>query len=254
MTWFFNTYLSLMDLSISTEQVSIYLVLALVVIGIVSLFIRKRDIALLLVLIPLMALMASALQMYPLKNRFMLFLIPPLLLILSEGLRRIFELVAKMNRSVALVLSVLPALWLVFFPVLVTFNEARSSHYNTGVRPVIEYVAQNRMPNDFIYAYQGAEPTFLYYAPLFGIDTKSENVIVGKSTVLKRRALNNFFKDVDALQGRERAWFIFADIVDCGGCEGDMQAFYVDELNKRGVMLDQSNGIWANAYLYDMNR
>jgi len=66
--------------------------------------------------------------------------------------------------------------------------------------------------------------------------------------------LNNFFKDVDALQGRERVWFIFADIVDCGGCEGDMQAFYVDELNKRGVMLDQSNGIWANAYLYDMNR
>jgi hypothetical protein len=42
--------------------------------------------------------------------------------------------------------------------------------------------------------------------------------------------------------------------VDCGGCEGDMQQFYVDELNKRGTMLDQSNGIWANAYLYDMNR
>ena len=253
-TWFFNTYLSLMDLGISTEQISIYLVLVLLVVGGVSLLIRKRSSALILFLIPLMALMASALQMYPLKNRFMLFLIPPLLLILSEGLGRIYELAARVNRPLALVLSVLPALWLAFFPVLVTFDEVRSSHYDTGIRPVVEYVAQNRMPDDSIYAYQGAEPTFLYYAPLFGIDTKNKNVIVGKSTVLKRRALENFFKDVDALQGRGRVWFVFTDIVDCGRCEGDMQQFYVDELNKRGTMLDQSNGIWANAYLYDMDR
>jgi hypothetical protein len=52
------------------------------------------------------------------------------------------------------------------------------------------------------------------------------------------------------LQGR--VWFVFTDIVDCGGCAGDPQAFYVAELDKRGTLLDQSNGIGANAYLYEL--
>ncbi len=252
--WFFNTYISLMDLSISTEQIGIFLVPALLAIGSVSLLVRRRSIALILLLIPVMALAASALQKYPLKGRFMLFLIPPFLLILSEGLGRVYELVARKNRSLALILSVLPALWLVFFPVLVTFNETSLLRGTVGIRPMIEYVARNKMPADIIYSYQSAEPGFLYYAPLFGIDTKSENVIVAKSIVLKRRALDNFFKDLDMLRGRGRVWFIFTDIVDCGGCEGDPQAFYVAELDKRGTLLDQSNGVEANAYLYNMNK
>lgn len=251
-TWFFNTYVSLMDLAVSTEQIAVYLVPLLLVIGGASLLVRRRHIALILILTPLMALAASALEEYPLKGRFMLFLIPPFLLILSEGLGRIYELVAGKNRPLALVLTVLPALWLVFFPALVTFDETRVLRPNAGVRPVIEYVARHRMPGDVIYSYQSAEPGFLYYAPLFGIDTKSEDVIVAKSIVLKRRAFDGFFKDLDMLEGRGRVWFVFSDIVDCGGCEGDPQAFYVTELDKRGTLLDQSNGIEANAYLYEM--
>jgi hypothetical protein len=252
--WFFNTYISMMDLSISTEQIAIYLVPVLTVIGGMSLFIRKRSIAVIIVLTAFMALTASALQKYPLKGRFMLFLIPLFLLVIAEGIRRVYEFTAKKNRNLALMLSVLPAIWLAFFPVIVTYNAVRISHRNTGVRPMVEYVAKNRMPDDTIYAYQGAEPSFLYYAPLFGVDVKDENVIVGKSIVQKRHALANFFRDVNALKGRGRVWFVFTDIVDCGGCDGDPQAFYVSELDKRGTLLDQSNGIGANAYLYDMNR
>jgi len=253
-SWFYTTYISMMNISLSTEQIAIYLVPVLALIGVVSLFIRKRNLALILVLTACMALAASAMQKYPLKGRFMLFLIPSFLLILSEGLGRVYELVVKKNHTLALILFGLPALWLIFFPVMVTFNETRFSNRGVGVRPMVEYVAKNRMPDDLIYAYHGAEPSFLYYAPLFGIDTKDKNVIVGKSLVLKKRALNNFFKDVNALQGRGRVWFVFTDIVDCGGCDGDMQSFFVGELDKRGTLLDQSNGIGANAYLYDMNR
>jgi len=251
-TWFFNTYVSMMDLSISTEQAAIYLVPVLLLIGGVSLFFRKRSVALILFLIPFMALAASALQKYPLKGRFMLFLIPPFLLILSAGLGRIYDFFAKKNRVLALILSVLPALWLVFFPALVTVNETRILQRNAGLRPMVAYVAKNRMPGDIIYSYQSAEPAFLYYAPLFGIDAQADNVVVAKSVVLKKRALDKFFKDLDSLAGAGRTWFLFTDIVDCGGCDGDPQAFYVAELDKRGTLLDQSNGIGANAYLYEM--
>lgn len=251
-TWFFNTYLSMMDLGVSTEQIGIYLVPVLLVIGGISLLFRKRGIALILLLIPFMAFTASALQKYPLKGRFMLFLISPFLLILSEGLGRVYEFLAKRNRTLALALSVLPALWLAFFPALVTFNETRLLRPNVGLRPMVEYIAQNRMSDDVVYSYQSAEPSFRYYAPLFGIDTDDENVVIAKSITLKKRAFDKFFKDLAALQGRDRVWFVFTDIVDCGGCEGDPQAFYVAELDKRGTLLDQSNGIGANAYLYEM--
>ncbi len=251
-TWFFNTYLSMMDLSISTEMIAIYLVPVLLVIGGVSLLVRKRGFALILILIPVMALAASALQKYPLKGRFMLFLIPPLLLILSEGLGRIYEFLSARNRPLAFALSALPALWLAFFPALVTFYETRALQPNAGLRPMIEHIAQHRAADDVIYSYQSAEPPFRYYAPLFGIQTEGDNVVIAPSTPSKKQALERFFKDLDKLQGRGRVWFVFTDIVDCGGCDGDPQAFYVAELEERGILLDQSNGIGANAYLYEL--
>jgi hypothetical protein len=252
--WFFDTYVSMMGISLTTEQISIFLVPVLTVIGGVSLFIRKRNIALILVATAFAALAASALQKYPLKGRFMLFLIPLFLLIIAEGIGCVYEVTAKKNRTVALVLCGLPAIWLIFFPVMVTYNESRSSHSNIGVRPMVEYVSKNKKPDDIIYVYHSADPSFTYYAPLFGIDINDNHIIVGNDPVLKKRAFQRFFKDLDLLKGNGRVWFIFTDIIDCGGCDGNMQAFYVDELDKRGTLLDQSNGIGANAYLYDMNR
>ena len=41
--------------------------------------------------------------------------------------------------------------------------------------------------------------------------------------------------------------------MDCGGCDGDMQAFYVDYLNGLGTLLDGAPGNGANAYLYDLD-
>jgi hypothetical protein len=252
--WFFNTYVSMMGISLTTEQIAIFLIPVLTVIGGVSLFLRKRSLALIFVLTAFTALVASALQKYPLKGRFMLFLVPFFLLIIVEGLRCIYELVAKKNRVLALALSGLPALWLIFFPVMVTYNEVRSANSNVGLRPMVQYISEKRMSDDIIYVYHSAEPSFVYYAPLFGIDPKDEHIIIGKSLVLKKLSLEGFFKDADALKGRGRVWFVFTDIVDCGGCDGDPQAFFVGELDKRGTLLDQSNGIEANAYLYNMNK
>jgi hypothetical protein len=252
--WFFNTYISLMGISLTTEEIAIFLIPVLILIGGISLFIRKRSIALIFVLTAFMALAASALQKYPLKGRFMLFLTPLFLLIVAEGIGRVYQLAAQKNRALALVLSGLPAIWLLFFPIMVTYNETRNAHSDMGIRPVVQYVSENKTPADILYVYHSADPAFAYYAPLFGMDIKDKNVIVGKSPILKKRAFERFFTDINSLKGKGRVWFVFTDIVDCGGCEGNPQAFYVSELNKRGQLLDQSNGIGANAYLYAMNK
>jgi hypothetical protein len=252
--WFPETYTSLAGISLSAEPVSLVLITLLGIWGIASLYQRSHKAALLLTLPVLMTAFASAAQRYPLKGRFMLFLIPFLLFFISEGLAALYRFASRWNRNLALAASLLPALWLVFIPFQITYAESQTAMQVIGVRPAVEYVASHRTPGDIIYVYHGADPAFHYYAPLFGMDMKDKNIIFGESLVLKKRAFDSFLDDVRELQGSERVWFIFSDIVDCGGCTGDMQTFYVNLLDGVGNRLDQFNGIGANAYLYDMTR
>jgi len=251
LSWFLSTYYSLLLMSLNTHITAVLIVPILAFIGVLSLFVRNRNVALLVTLPPLIALIASALQKYPLKDRFMLFLVPLLLLLIAEGLGRIYTLSAKWNRGLAFVLCGLPVLLLVW-PPGATLDQFFLTTRGSDVRPVIQYVGENRLPEDIVYVYHAADPAFHYYAPFYGLD--NGRVIVGFDTPRKRVALERFFDDVDGLRGYNRVWFIFSDIGDCGGCEGDMQAFYVGYLNEFGIMLDQFNASGANSFLYDLSQ
>ena len=248
--WFLRTYYSFLLMSFSTHITAVLLVPVLAFVGTLSLFSRNRSIALLVILPALMALLASALHKYPLKDRFMLFLVPFLLLLISEGLGRIHAVTVRWNRSLALLLAALPAILLIWTPGT-RLQDFFITSRGSDVRPVIQYVCANRQPHDIVYLFHGSDPAFHYYAPRYGLTTG--RIIVGFDTPRKRVALERFFDDVDALNGNDRVWFIFSDIYDCGDCEGDMQAFYVGYLAEFGRMLDQFNASGANAYLYDLN-
>ena len=248
--WFKKTFYSMLLISLNTHITAVLIVPLLIFIGSLSLFVRNRNVALLVILPGLMVLIASALEKYPLKDRFMLFLIPFLLLIISESLRLIYFFAAKWNRPLALILSSLPAILLIWHPGT-TFDEFFRTTRGSDVKPVIQYIAKNRIPNDIVYVFHASDSAFSYYAPFYGLDTGK--VIVGFSTPRKRLALEGFFDDVDRLKGNSRVWFIFSNIYDCGDCVGDMQAFYVGYLNEFGVLLDQFNASNANAYLYDLS-
>jgi hypothetical protein len=120
------------------------------------------------------------------------------------------------------------------------------------IRPVLQYVSENRHPDDIVYVYYGSAPALDYYESFYGLD--HGNIIVGFETTRRKLALRRFYEDVNTLRGEKRVWFIFSDIVDCDGCEGSMQQYFVDYLDGFGRMLDSSHAAGANAYLYDMNR
>lgn len=49
-------------------------------------------------------------------------------------------------------------------------------------------------------------------------------------------------------------WIIVSDIIDCGGCEGNMLDYFADSLNKYGTQLDAiETPTQAGGYLYDLN-
>src|SRR6185503_10504160 len=160
--WFKKTFYSMLLISLNTHITAVLIVPLLIFIGSLSLFVRNRNVALLVILPGLMVLIASALEKYPLKDRFMLFLIPFLLLIISESLRLIYFFAAKWNRPLALILSSLPAILLIWHPGT-TFDEFFRTTRGSDVKPVIQYIAKNRIPNDIVYVFHASDSAFSYY-------------------------------------------------------------------------------------------
>jgi hypothetical protein len=196
-------------------------------------------------------LLASALQKYPLKDRFMLFLVPLVLLLITEGLARIYLIIAKWHAGIASIVYLFPALTLFSLSAMPAFEFVQQPFIGSDIKPVMEYVADHKQANDTIYVYYSTVPVVDYYAPLYGLDNK--NIVFGFRSPLKNVALEGFYNDVETLKGRDRVWFIFARLIDCGGCEGDMQLYFVNYLNELGTMLDDFHRTDANVYLYDLN-
>jgi hypothetical protein len=241
-----------MYISVSrTDLILAVIFLALLFIGILSLWMRYRHIALILISPFLIALAASALQKYPLKDRFMLFLVPFVLLIISEGLGRIYLFFAKWNRTLAVIFYTIPALVILWLTIPGVFQNFVTPYKGEDIKPVMEYIKESRVQEDIVYVYHSSSYAFNYYAPFYGLDT--DNIVIGIDNPQRKIALEQFFDDVEMLRGKGRIWFIFSAILDCGGCEGDKQQFYLDYLDTLGVRMDGFNAWGANGYLYNLN-
>ncbi len=249
--WFGKTYVLLLDASLGLD--SRYLTImssALALIGVVSLLYRNRNIAM-IVLLPFgLALIAAALQKYPLDDRLMLFLAPLFILLMSEGLSQIYWLVRRMNGTMAVMVFGCIALLTFWVPASNALQNFLAPSMGENIKPVLQYVAANRSPNDIVYVFHGARPSFNYYAPFYGLDTGQ--VITGTDPP-RAQALRQFYNQVNRLKGGNRVWIIFSHIVDCGGCTRNKEAFYVKYLDQFGRVEGQFQAQGANVYLYDLN-
>jgi hypothetical protein len=248
--WFAKVYQSFLNTGLHTHWSMSLTFIVLVLVGSLSLLVRQSGLAVMLVLPALITLILSALQRYPFMHRFLLFLLPFAMLLMAEGIRFIFSMLSRWSRELAFVVIAVPisvCLWLLL-PVTSWYFTYPAM--GADIKPVMRYVAENRHAEDTIYVYYGSAPAFDYYETFYGLDRG--NVIVGFETLNRRLGLRRFNEDVDALRGNDRVWFIFSDIVDCGGCEGDAQQYFVDYLDGFGTMLDSSHAPGANAYLYEM--
>ena len=249
--WYVKTFRSFLSLGLYLHKIMYYVFIILFGIGGLSLLLKRWGLALMLSLPFVVTFIASALQRYPITERFILFLVPFALLLIAEGVGATYSVITRWNRPLALLVSGIPVaitLWFIlpvaYWNLVIPFNDA-------DIKPVMQYVGENRLPEDIVYVYHSSDPAFNYYAPFYGLD--NGNVLIGFETVQRNLALQHFFEDVESLRGKDRVWFIFSEVGDCGGCEGSIQQFYVDYLNGFGTMLDIFPASGANGFLYDMN-
>ena len=252
-SWFLQTYYSFLFFAFHRSDNLMAVITAILsAIGALTLLLRNRKLALVVISPFVVVAIASALQRYPLKDRFMLFLVPFAFLLMTEGFRGIYWLAAKWRSDFAAVFSGILALAVVWQIAPITYSKAVSGE-KEDIRPVLQYIADNRLPGDIVYVFPRTDPVFHYYAPFYGLD--KGNIVIGVDDPGKKAMLQNYTTEVESLAGQPRVWFLFSEIIDCVDCEGDgTQPYYLDYINQYGSMIDNYDGSGANAYLYDLAR
>lgn len=222
---------------------------ALLLLGIASLWQRRRPLAVAVVLTLLVTLVASALSRYPFYGRFLLFLTPAAALALAEGVERCRQWLRPRNPWLAGGVYLGLAGLLLFHSVDIDRQRLLDHPVMEEIKPVLKAVADHRRAGDQIYVYYGAVPAFSFYAAQYGFGP-GEFVEGG----FHRWQPDLYLTEIDRTLGAGRTWFVFSH--NCNRCRPRVkvneQRFILDHVDRRGTLIEQLDGPGTTAYLYDL--
>jgi hypothetical protein len=159
---------------------------------------RQRDTALILLNPVLLALIASALHLYPFTGRVISFLLPIVLLATAAGADYVLNHWPQRPRSLSTTL-----LGVIVGSPLYAIATALPPERTEHLRPVLKTLAKRRQPNDDVYVYYGAGQSFMYYAPRSGLERA--RFVLGQSSSTDLRV---YLREMDRYRGRPRLWIV----------------------------------------------
>ena len=206
----------------------------------IALWFRQRALAWIVLSTFVVALAASALHLYPLRFRLLLFLLPMVYLLLAEGIRRIFQLTSRFGASPAWLLSAAVCVGLLW-PSLVDAKRTLVQPVRLyEMRGLVQHVQENWNDGDGILVSGGGE-TFAYYSESLGL--KPGAIIIDTNHRIIR--YQSYLDYLDRLSANGRVWVIFAHFED-----DPSYTRYSDYLEKQGVV-DHAEIIgFARLYLW----
>lgn len=268
--WIYHSYFNMFDNPGNFGTAALAGILFMV--GCISLW-SQRQLSLFLLVLPIVIVMlVSFFRYYPFLDRMILFLLPSFCLIIAEGIIQIqITLLAYpiYTRITTLVAQVILAINLFNYPL---YNPHYSREIKQEIKPILEYVQNNKMPTDTIYLYHWSEPAFRYYAHFYNfnyndchlitpiphneylkeidyfrlknqlkpVKVDDSQCILGVSELFEQSRL-----DLEQLRHRGRVWFIFSHT------SGQDQLF-INYLNSVGVKQAELLQPGASVYLYEL--
>jgi hypothetical protein len=207
----------------------------------------RRDVALILLMPLVLAILAAVFHVYPFSGRIATFLVPPLLIAIAAGVHYVIDTLPVRMQFLGPVLLAI-AIGSPIYATLVALPPERTEH----LRPVMDAVSRHRRPGDVVYVYYGAAQPFLYYAPRFGFEPGG--YVLGRCSVTD---LRGYLRDLDAFRGRARVWVVSTH-ARLAGDEFRMMVAYLDAIGRRvQVFEEQATSQLAShaAYglLYDLS-
>ena len=248
LTWLFGTFATTLvrtNGGLGYPWSPLFVLLA--VTGVVTLWRRQRETALILLGPVLVTLMAAALHLYPFTGRALSFLLPVFLLATAAGAD---HALTNWPRRLQFASPALLAL-MVGSPVyatLVALPPERVEH----LRPVMAEVAERRQRNDATYVFYGAGQAFMYYAPRFGLTR--QDVVMGRCSITDMRV---YLQDLDRFRGQPRVWIV-ATHARLEAAELQTMIGYLDSIGRRLDSIEvratsNRRSTDAYAYLYDLS-
>ncbi|NER79670.1 MAG: glycosyltransferase family 39 protein [Leptolyngbya sp. SIO1D8] len=207
---------------------------------------KRHKYRLLVLLLPIVfALLASMLKQYIFTTRveyvqggrLVLFLLPAILLLVSEGLEY-FKL--RTHKIIFIWMLIL----LLLHPLKISLIHVKNPRIGENVKPVIEYVFDNSEEPDKIYLHPRIKHQFWYYKNLLR-EQINLDVLEGV------RDRDGFVHDIRGLDNHPRIWFLFSYTLNDDKLEKDS---FLSQVNRRGCQLDAIEVEGASAYLYDLSQ
>jgi uncharacterized membrane protein len=220
-----------------------YIVFGLILVGWVMLWHSDQNFAICLGLIFLITLGASALKLYPVIERMILFLVPVGLLLLGtfvEAVHRRFQSNLVADRfSVVLI-----ATFLIYGPLTTSFGSFMQPKYYEHIRPAMGYLQEMWQNEDVMYVSYGAVPAFKFYAPMYSLS--NVNYISNG-----RQDYNDppkILQQLETLQGHQRVWVLISHVYEKDGF--NEKDFILDYLKKAGDKKREFRVPGSSVYLY----
>lgn len=220
------------------------LFVALSLVGVVSLWRTRRDVALILLGPFVLAVLAAAVHQYPLRGRLMFYLAPAVVLAIAAGAEQLRRWTAVLSRPLGgvVVAAALSS------PVL-AFAKGHPPYEIENNRALYAYLQQKRQPGDVVHIFPLSRIGALYYGERYGLRLGE-----WRTALCDRNDTRAFVRDVDQYRGVRRLWLV------SGGARPyrSARAAVRDYLATIGVRRDSlvlpsltREGIWLD--LYDLS-
>ena len=188
---------------------------------------RQREPALLLLAPWAVAVVAAALQQFPLSARLMDFLVPSMLLFFFAGLQSLVGWAWRRSQRLGIGVLALGAV-----PILYG-----TTHHNLppfcaeNAKDLYAQLGPARRPGDAVYAYYGAGQSLRWYGPHYGLGPATYRL--GHCYRQLLGAERHYLHEIDSFRGR-RVWVVFVHFNQPD--ERDLTQ-YLDSIGQRGPRL-----------------
>jgi len=195
--------------------------------------------ALAMLIAPLViTLLVSATQLYPTRDRFMVFIGPALLLVMAAGFDEIRMRVGAQGRIVWILLLVV----LLFQPSLRAVKQSIAPERHGDSRAAVARLDEQVQEGDVLFLHWTADPQYRFYSKH---KLPAENVIVGS----RSESWDKMIRDVELLPLKPRVWVLFSFNAQTTPAGRTIRQY----LKSNGRLLDTFESQKTALYLYDMS-
>jgi hypothetical protein len=208
---------------------AVLFVFLLMLAGWAILFSQNRGYAIAVAGILLVTLLAAALQLYPVFERMILFLVPLGLILLGQAVGAFYRWARRYGLA-GILSTLLLAGFLIYGPLATSIQAFVEPKYFEHIRPTMAQLRDSWKDGDSLFVSNGALPAFRFYAPFYGL----ESIPYGFGRREDYKNPQNILRQLDSFRGQPRVWVLFSHVYENGDFnEKDFLLAYLDQAGER---------------------